>query len=141
MCPIAPFLVIKSENDIHKAFDGFGLPCIMKTATGGYDGKGQWTIKSKVEIPKAIEVWDQAGIDMIIEKFIPFRKELSVIVAPNIQGQAKSFPIAENIHVKTIQHQSIFPARITEEKEKEKRRNQSLLKLLNPKRSLPSKCS
>ncbi|MEH7544647.1 MULTISPECIES: 5-(carboxyamino)imidazole ribonucleotide synthase [Bacillaceae] len=115
--PVAPFLVIESENDIHKAADCFGFPSIMKTATGGYDGKGQWIIKSTDEIPNAMEIWKNAGKDMIIEKFIPFSKELSVIVARNLQGQTKTFPVAENIHVNNILHQSIVPARITAEQQ------------------------
>ena len=115
--PITPFLVIESENDIHKAVDCFGFPSIMKTATGGYDGKGQWIIKSTDDIPNGIETWKNAGIDMIIEKFIPFTKELSVIVARNLQGHTKTFPIAENIHVNNILHQSIVPARITAEQQ------------------------
>ena len=115
--PVAPFLVIESENDIHKAVDCYGFPSIMKTATGGYDGKGQWIIKSTDDIPNAIETWKNAGKDMIIEKFIPFSKELSVIVARNIQGQTKTFPVAENIHVNNILHQSIVPARITVEQQ------------------------
>ncbi|WP_308211986.1 5-(carboxyamino)imidazole ribonucleotide synthase [Neobacillus cucumis] len=120
--PVAPFLVIESENDIHKAVDCFGFPSIMKTATGGYDGKGQWIIKSRDDIPNAIETWENAGKDMIIEKFIPFSKELSVIVARNLQGQTKTFPVAENIHVNNILHQSIVPARITvEQQEKAKK--------------------
>ncbi|TWE01891.1 5-(carboxyamino)imidazole ribonucleotide synthase [Neobacillus bataviensis] len=115
--PVAPFLVIESENDIHKAVDCYGFPSIMKTATGGYDGKGQWIIKSTDDIPNAIETWKNAGKDMIIEKFIPFSKELSVIVARNLQGQTKTFPVAENIHVNNILHQSIVPARITVEQQ------------------------
>ncbi|MEH7415581.1 5-(carboxyamino)imidazole ribonucleotide synthase [Neobacillus drentensis] len=115
--PVAPFLVIRSENDIHKAVDCFGFPSILKTATGGYDGKGQWIIKGTDDIPNAIETWKNAGKDMIIEKFIPFTKELSVIVARNLQGQTKTFPIAENIHVNNILHQSIVPARITAEQQ------------------------
>jgi 5-(carboxyamino)imidazole ribonucleotide synthase len=52
---------------------------------------------------------------MIIEQFIPFSKELSVIVARNIQGQTKTFPVAENVHIHNILHQSFVPARITDE--------------------------
>ncbi|SMQ81146.1 5-(carboxyamino)imidazole ribonucleotide synthase [Bacillus sp. OV166] len=113
--PVGSFLVIQSENDIKTAIDRLGLPFIMKTATGGYDGKGQWVIKSRDEIPIAIEAWNKAGMDMIIEQFIPFSKELSVIVARNIQGQTKTFPVAENVHIKNILHQSFVPARITDE--------------------------
>jgi 5-(carboxyamino)imidazole ribonucleotide synthase len=113
--PIAPFSVIQSENDIRTAIDRFGLPCVMKTVTGGYDGKGQWVIRNKDQIPIAIEAWNNTGVVMILEKFISFSKELSVIVGRNLLGQAKTFPIAENIHINNILHQSIVPARITEE--------------------------
>ncbi|MDQ0199508.1 5-(carboxyamino)imidazole ribonucleotide synthase [Neobacillus ginsengisoli] len=113
--PVAPFMEIQSENDIHIAIDRFGLPCVMKTAAGGYDGKGQWVIRSKDHISMAIVAWNKTGVEMIIEKFISFSKELSVIVARNILGQSKTFPIAENIHVNNILHQSIVPARISKE--------------------------
>ncbi|PFP30552.1 5-(carboxyamino)imidazole ribonucleotide synthase [Bacillus sp. AFS073361] len=112
---VAPFFVIGSENDFETAIDRMGFPYIMKTATGGYDGKGQWVIKSREDIPIAIEAWQNAGMDMIIEQFIPFCKELSVIVARNIQGQTKTFPAAENIHINNILHQSLVPARISDE--------------------------
>ena len=113
--PVAPFKVIEAEKDIYSAAESLGLPCVMKTATGGYDGKGQWVIRSKDDIKMAVEAWNKAGIDMIIEQFIPFSKELSVIVARNIQGQTKTFPVAENVHINNILHQSIVPARITDE--------------------------
>lgn len=117
--PIAPFSVIQSENDIRTAIDRLGLPCVMKTATGGYDGKGQWFIRNVDQIPIAIEAWNHSGVVMIIEKFISFSKELSVIVARNLLGQAKLFPIAENIHINNILHQSIVPARISMEQWKQ----------------------
>ncbi|MDQ1002930.1 5-(carboxyamino)imidazole ribonucleotide synthase [Neobacillus niacini] len=113
--PVAPFKVIETEKDIYSATERLGLPCIMKTATGGYDGKGQWVIRSKDNINVAIEAWNKSGMDMIIEQFIPFSKELSVIVARNVQGQTKTFPAAENVHINNILHQSIVPARITNE--------------------------
>jgi 5-(carboxyamino)imidazole ribonucleotide synthase len=113
--PVAPFAVIEAETDIYSSAERLGLPCVMKTATGGYDGKGQWVIRSSDDLQMAIETWKKAGIDMIIEQFIPFSKELSVIVARNIQGQTKTFPVAENVHINNILHQSIVPARITDE--------------------------
>jgi 5-(carboxyamino)imidazole ribonucleotide synthase len=113
--PVAPFKVIEAEKDIYSSTERLGLPCVMKTATGGYDGKGQWVIRNSDDLQMAIETWNKAGIDMIIEQFIPFSKELSVIVARNIQGQTKTFPVAENVHINNILHQSIVPARITSE--------------------------
>lgn len=117
--PVAPFLVIQSANDIHTAIERFGLPCVMKTATGGYDGKGQWVIRNKDQIQMAIRALQDPDVEMIMEKFISFSKELSVIVARNGLGQVKTFPIAENIHVNNILHQSIVPARISEEQWKQ----------------------
>jgi 5-(carboxyamino)imidazole ribonucleotide synthase len=113
--PVAPFKVIEAEKDIYSATDQIGLPCVMKTATGGYDGKGQWVLRNSYDLQLAIEAWNKARMDMIIEQFIPFSKELSVIVARNIQGQTKTFPVAENVHIDNILHQSIVPARITKE--------------------------
>ena len=113
--PVAPFFVIHSEEDIHKAYKLFNLPFVMKTTEGGYDGKGQWVIRSQEDIPMAIETWKKAEMDMIIEKFIPFNKELSVIVARSVQGEVKTFPVSENVHINNILHQSIVPARITDE--------------------------
>ncbi|WP_286180228.1 5-(carboxyamino)imidazole ribonucleotide synthase [Neobacillus cucumis] len=117
--PVAPFLVIQSEQDILTAVDRFGFPCVMKTATGGYDGKGQWVIHEKDQIAIAVEALKNSGVEMIIEQFISFSKEISVIVARNIAGQGKTFPVAENIHINNILHQSIVPARITEEQRKQ----------------------
>ncbi|MGG1674231.1 5-(carboxyamino)imidazole ribonucleotide synthase [Neobacillus sp. NRS-1170] len=116
--PVAPYMVIETENDITSAIDCLGLPYVMKTATGGYDGKGQWVIRNQDQISIAIEAWNKAGVDMIIEQFIPFSKELSVIVARNAHGQMKTFPVAENVHTNNILHQSIVPARITDEQRK-----------------------
>lgn len=116
--PVAPFIAVEAESDIRSVMDRFGLPCVMKTATGGYDGKGQWVIRNKEQIPKAMEALKNSGVEMIIEQWISFSKELSVIVARNLSGQAKTFPVAENIHVNNILHQSIVPARITDEQRK-----------------------
>lgn len=117
--PVAPFMVIQTLNDIHTAIERFGLPCVMKTATGGYDGKGQWVIRNMDQLPIVIEALENSGVEMIIEQFISFSKELSVIVARNKLGQTKTFPIAENIHVNNILHQSIVPANITAEQSKQ----------------------
>ncbi|RKD21094.1 5-(carboxyamino)imidazole ribonucleotide synthase [Ammoniphilus oxalaticus] len=113
--PVAPFEVIKSESDLHNAVKKLGTPCVMKTATGGYDGKGQWVIRSEAEIPQAFAELSRAGTVLIVEEFIPFTKELSVIAARNSQGEVKAFPVGENIHVDNILHQTIIPARIDSE--------------------------
>lgn len=113
--PVAPFAVIQSEEDLRQAVDQLGLPCVMKTATGGYDGKGQWVIREAGEIPDAYHELSKAKTELIVEKFVPFTKELSVIAARSLNGEIKAFPAAENIHVENVLHQSIVPARVSED--------------------------
>ena len=113
--PVAPFEIIKTEQDLRFAVEKLGTPCVMKTATGGYDGKGQWVIRSEQDIPKAFEELSRAGTELIVEKFIKFTKELSVIAARSTQGEVRAFPVGENIHVDNILHQTIVPARVNRE--------------------------
>ncbi|MCR8997352.1 5-(carboxyamino)imidazole ribonucleotide synthase [Brevibacillus laterosporus] len=110
--PVAPFRIVASVEDVREAVAELGLPAVMKTATGGYDGKGQWVLRSLEEIEEAFSCLTKAKTELIVEKFIPFTKELSVIVARNLSGEVAVFPTAENIHRDNILHQSIVPARI-----------------------------
>lgn len=110
---VAPYAEITSEEDLRAAVGKFGTPCVLKTATGGYDGKGQWVIRSADEIPDAFAELSRAGTDLVLEQFIRFEKEISVIAARSPRGEVKAFPVAENIHVENILHMSIVPARIS----------------------------
>ncbi|OAS13392.1 5-(carboxyamino)imidazole ribonucleotide synthase [Paenibacillus oryzisoli] len=110
--PVAPYAEIKSEADLREAAERFGIPCVLKTATGGYDGKGQWVLRSLDEVAEAYETLSRAKTELVLEQFIHFDKELSVIAARSPRGEVKAFPAAENIHVHNILHESIVPARI-----------------------------
>ncbi|XEC95626.1 5-(carboxyamino)imidazole ribonucleotide synthase [Paenibacillus tarimensis] len=110
---VAPYAEIRSVDELREAAAMMGLPCVLKTATGGYDGKGQWVIRSESEIGGAYEELSRAGTELVLEQFIRFDKELSVIAARNPRGEVKTFPPAENIHVDNILHLSIVPARIS----------------------------
>lgn len=110
--PVAPFCVIKSEADAENAVKELGLPAVMKTATGGYDGKGQYVIRKLEETAVAYHELSKAGSEIIIEQFIPFTVEISVIAARSVSGEVKTFPVAENVHRENILHLSIVPARI-----------------------------
>lgn len=110
--PVAPYAEIKSAAELKDAVIKFGTPCVLKTATGGYDGKGQWVIRSLDEVEEAYETLSRAKTEVVLEQFIHFDKELSVIAARSPRGEVKAFPAAENIHVHNILHQSIVPARI-----------------------------
>lgn len=113
--PVAPFRVVASLADLQEAVRELGLPAVMKTATGGYDGKGQWVLKRDEELEEAFGALAKAGTELIVEQFVPFELELSVIAARNPDGELAVFPTAENIHQDNILHLTIVPARVSEE--------------------------
>ncbi|BBL80220.1 N5-carboxyaminoimidazole ribonucleotide synthase [Rubrobacter xylanophilus] len=118
--PVAPYEPVRSEEDLRAALGRLGTPCVLKTATGGYDGKGQRVIRSESEARNAFS--ELSGAELVLERFIRFRKELSVIAARTPEGEVATFPPAENVHAQNILHLSIVPARIPEEVQEEARR-------------------
>lgn len=111
---VAPYAEIRSAEELRAAVARFDTPCVLKTATGGYDGKGQWVIRSEAEIDEAYAALSKARTELVLEQFIRFEREISVIAARSPRGEVKTFPVAENIHVDNILHLSIVPARTTE---------------------------
>ena len=108
---VAPYRKISHIDEIYQYIEELGYPGVLKTTRGGYDGKGQLVIKEKADILKA-EPLLQTGV-CVLEAWIPFVKEVSVIVTRNMNGEISHFPVAENIHVENILHKSIVPARIS----------------------------
>ncbi|AFH65808.2 5-(carboxyamino)imidazole ribonucleotide synthase [Paenibacillus caseinilyticus] len=111
---VAPYAEVASAAELREAVERFGTPCVLKTATGGYDGKGQWVIRSLDEVEEAFETLSRAKTELVLEQFIRFEREISVIAARSPRGEVKAFPPAENIHVNNILHLSIVPARAPE---------------------------
>ena len=111
--PTADFFLVDSVEALTKHFF---FPSVLKTCTGGYDGKGQLVIKSDKDYDEAKMLAEK--YECILEKWMPFSKEISVIIARCTSGETSVFPVAENIHVNNILHQSIVPARINPELEK-----------------------
>ncbi len=107
---VAPYKVIRSSADL----DDIDLSKnhVLKTATGGYDGHGQIVIKSEADLPEARNLADAA--DCVLEEFVNFDLEVSVIVSGN-QKEFTVFPVQENIHRNNILSKTIVPARISEE--------------------------
>ncbi len=108
--PHVPFLEVEAGDDLAAAIRRIGLPCVVKTADFGYDGKGQLKVTNDEGIARASEAF--ARQRSVVEKFIDFKCELSVIVARREDGAMKTFPVAENIHTKHILDFSIVPARV-----------------------------
>nr|WP_309101418.1 5-(carboxyamino)imidazole ribonucleotide synthase [Fredinandcohnia onubensis] len=112
---VAPFQLVENEEQLAEAVEVIGFPSVLKTCRGGYDGKGQFVLKQKEDLELAGKLLASGGC--ILEAWVPFQKEVSVIVTRNPAGEVKAFPVAENIHVENILHQSIVPARISEIRE------------------------
>ena len=93
-----------------------GMPCVLKTAESGYDGKGQLKISPGLEAAQAWEQWSGGKARRgVLEAWVEFAAELSVICARNGQGQTRSFPVFENAHANHILDVSISPARFAPE--------------------------
>ncbi|WP_303969237.1 5-(carboxyamino)imidazole ribonucleotide synthase [Sporosarcina ureae] len=108
--PVAPYITAETYDELVQKIDDVGFPCIVKTAFGGYDGKGQVKLESKEQIESAKDLFTHSSC--IAEAFVPFEKEISVIIQRNPAGETYCLPIAENIHKHHILHESIVPARV-----------------------------
>ncbi len=105
---VPAFMAASTRDELIAACRAVGTPCIVKTRRLGYDGKGQARISSPED---AERVWeDLGGVPLIVEAFVPFSRELSVIAVRGIDGQIKSYPLAYNIHRAGILHRSEIPA-------------------------------
>ncbi len=117
---IAPYATIISPTDIQDAIDSIGYPCVLKTTRGGYDGKGQYVLYSTADLAPSMNLLREGTCEL--EAWIPFEKELSVMIAGNGNGQFTTFPVVENIHRNNILHETIAPARIQPEVAEEAQR-------------------
>ena len=106
---VAPYVAVNSHSDLEKGLKQLGYPAVLKTCTGGYDGKGQSVIKIPDDIQDAIRLLQT---DCVLEKWIPFLCEVSVIVHRSPSGEISAYPVGENIHRNQILHETIVPARI-----------------------------
>ena len=104
----APFAPVRTAAELDAAIASIGTPSVLKTTEMGYDGKGQVVIKSADE---AAQAWASLGkTECILEGFIEFSAEASIIVARSTTGEARCFPLVENIHRHHILHKTIAPA-------------------------------
>ncbi|WP_350134529.1 5-(carboxyamino)imidazole ribonucleotide synthase [Nitrosomonas sp.] len=107
---VAPFAVIQQTDDFADQDAADLLPGILKVSQFGYDGKGQVKVASAAEFPAAYAQLNHAVC--VLEKFMPLKCEISVVVARGGDGKVATFPVSENQHVNGILDVSIVPARI-----------------------------
>ena len=109
----APFMAVHTSAELKDAVKKIGYPAVLKTSEGGYDGHGQEVLRNKDDLDKCASIL--ATGDCILEGWVPFNRECSVMVGRNEDGEITAFPVSENIHHDEILHLSIVPARISSE--------------------------
>ena len=111
--PVPQFYEITSLDDLRKKIKDLGLPVLLKSRRDAYDGRGNFKITSSNEIEKAYQHFD--GKSLMVEKFVNFKMEVSVIAARNTKGDITTYPLVENIHQNNILKMTIAPARVSDD--------------------------
>ena len=107
--PVAAYSAIHTLVDLQQAAIRQGLPLVVKTATGGYDGKGQFVVRETAQIEQAWAELGQAA-PLVAESFVQFEREVSIIAVRAQDGEVRTWPLAENHHHQGILSHSIVPA-------------------------------
>lgn len=109
--PVAEFESVESPDMLDMFVSRFGYPVLLKARRDAYDGRGNYRINTKDDIPKAYRYFrDQK---LMVERFVPFKMEISVIAARSTKGQIATYRPVENIHEDNILRTTIAPARIS----------------------------
>ncbi len=112
--PVGEYAAVSTRDGLDAEVARIGGPCILKTRRLGYDGKGQFRIRSAADIDAA---WQALGaqaetVGLIVEAFIPFQRELSVVAVRGRDGEFRTWPLTENWHVDGVLSASLAPATI-----------------------------
>ncbi|MEJ2788835.1 MULTISPECIES: 5-(carboxyamino)imidazole ribonucleotide synthase [unclassified Pseudoxanthomonas] len=112
--PVGAFANIETRAQLQAGVEQLGGACILKTRRLGYDGKGQFRIRSVADVDAA---WQALGaqaatVGLIVEAFIPFERELSVIAVRSRDGEFRTWPMTENWHVDGVLSASLAPASV-----------------------------
>lgn len=105
---VAPFAPVSSAEDLLGAVEDLGMPSILKTRRFGYDGKGQAMIRQPEDLDGAFAAMN--GAEAILEGFVSFEREISVIAARGLDGAVACYDPGENLHVDGILRQTVVPA-------------------------------
>jgi len=110
--PVPDFVKIENIDDVKNTLKEYGYPALLKARRDAYDGRGNYKIDSERDIQTAFDYFK--GQKLLLEKFVPFKMEVSVIASRNTKGQIKTYPLVENIHEESILRETIAPARVSE---------------------------
>lgn len=117
--PTVPFQTATGKAELSAAVESIGLPIMVKTATSGYDGKGQALLRDKTDIEALLAAEVVQSVEHIVEKFIDLQCEVSVIAVRGKKGEVTTLPVSENIHRENILHTTFLPARVSPEVRRE----------------------
>ncbi len=112
--PVPEFAAIDDRAGLDAALVRIGTPCVLKTRRFGYDGKGQFRIRTPADADAA---WDALGaqaanVGLIVEAFVPFQREVSVVAVRGRDGEFRAWPLTENWHVDGVLSASLAPATV-----------------------------
>jgi 5-(carboxyamino)imidazole ribonucleotide synthase len=111
--PVSQFYEIVSLDDLYEKINELSLPVLLKARRDAYDGRGNFKITSPDEVEKAYRHFD--GKSLMVEKFVNFKMEVSVIAIRNTKGEIATYPMVENIHEDNILKITIAPARVSDD--------------------------
>jgi len=117
---VGPYLEVRSPEDLSRAITELGLPGVLKSCSGGYDGKGQLVLRNDAHLSQATE-WVHTG-RWIYEAFVAFDRELSIIACRSREGEIQTYTLAENTHERGMLVRSEAPADVSESVETQARR-------------------
>jgi 5-(carboxyamino)imidazole ribonucleotide synthase len=106
--PTTDFAEITKREEFDASIKKIGLPSVLKTCRLGYDGKGQWLLRAKEDVEKARA--ELPDVPLILEKFVPFTRELSILAVRGRSGEIAFYPLVENHHREGILRLSLAPA-------------------------------
>jgi 5-(carboxyamino)imidazole ribonucleotide synthase len=112
--PVPEFAIVHNGKECEEALQNFTLPAVIKTCSGGYDGKGQIKLMSENDVQAAIN-FAEKNKHCIIEQWVPFDKEISVVFTRSQSGEITYFPLAENEHKDQILFKTTAPAQVSSE--------------------------
>jgi 5-(carboxyamino)imidazole ribonucleotide synthase len=116
--PVVPFHPLAEAEQLPAVLEKFGYPALVKTATAGYDGKGQWRITRESDtrsVERALYESAHHGVRWIVEGLVSFDRELSILIVRGMDGQTRVYPLAENEHEEGILRTTLVPAQVPSE--------------------------
>ncbi len=124
--PVPPFAEIRSVSDALEFGAEHGWPCVLKTARGGYDGRGVWTLNTPESAQRTVTELLEAGAVLLAEQRVPLRRELAALVARSPFGQGAAWPLVETVQSEGICVQVLAPAPDASEQLREQAQNMAL---------------